>query len=387
MLKKSATLFILLCIACSLIIVLQCKRDPLTLALQDERTYPYYMFMNSSQCAPMTKSGTSYQITEYASPVFPSSAAIPDQAFVIRDNVNYKLYYAGNDFASINLAQSTDGINWTPYASNPIINDAQYHANVKYYTAGFTGANSGSNPSAATMNYRMWYQGLSGGSIAGWRYAESTDGITWYNRMAVTQSSPLVFSALTGVTYGIADAVYTPGAANSGTDWTFRIYANVQWEGLWNGNDYSGKELVVMAFSTNGYQWTGYDPTSAGYATPVFGGTLDGTSFDCDHIGWFKVIKNGPTEWEAFYSGGKGTTYQALNGIGWATSVDGITWTRRQTLLTTSDGVAWRSNSVWMPSVVKTVCNYQLWFLGSNDPMVDGTWIWWKLGMVTLVPQ
>jgi hypothetical protein len=108
-----------------------------------------------------------------------------------------------------------------------------------------------------------------------------------------------------------------------------------------------------MAFSSNGYDWTGYDPTNAGYATPVFAGTLDGTSFDTDHIGWFKVIENSPTDWQAFYSGGNGTTYQALNGIGYATSTDGINWTRRQTLFTTSDGVAWRSQSVWMPSVVK----------------------------------
>ncbi len=294
-------------------------------------------------------SSTSFTVSENPSPVFPSSTRIPDQAYVIKDNVNYKLYYAGDDFASINLAQSPDGITWTPYGS-PIITDAQYHSDVKYYSAGFPGANRGTNPSALTMNYRLWYQGLDGHSISGWRYSESPDGISWYNRMPVTQFGPPVFSALTGVNYGIADVIYTPGAPNTGTDWIFRIYANVQWE----GGLYGGKELVVMAFSSNGYDWTGYDPTSAGYATPIFEGTLDGTSFDTDHIGWFKVIKNSPADWQAFYSGGKDTTYQALNGIGYATSTDGINWIRRQTLLTTSDGVAWRSQSVWMPSVVKT---------------------------------
>jgi hypothetical protein len=316
-----------------------------------------------------------YTINEYTSPVF--STLIPDQAYVIKDNVNYKLYYAGNDFLSINLAQSADGITWIPYSGNPIISDAQYHSDVKYYTTGFPGANSGTNPSAITMNYRMWYQGINGYSIGGWRYAESPDGIHWYNHIAITQSGPSVFSALTGVNYGIADAVYTPGASNTGTDWTFRIYANVQWE----GGSYAGNELVVMAFSSNGYNWTGYDPTSAGYATPIFAGTLDGISFDCDHIGWFKVIKNSSTDWEAFYSGGKGTTYQALNGIGYATSTDGINWTRRQTLFTTSDGVAWRSQSVWMPSVVKTGNTYQIYFLGSNNPDIGSSdWIQWKVG-------
>jgi hypothetical protein len=329
--------------------------------------------------APAIAASATLTINEKPSPLFPQ--LIPDQAYVIKDNVNYKLYYAGSDFASINLAQSPDGITWTPYGGNPIISDGQYHADVKYYSTGFPGANSGTNPSSITMYYRMWYAGLNQNSISGWRYAESPDGITWYNHISVSQFGTPVYSAATGVTYGIADVVYTPGATNTGTDWIFRIYANVQWE----IGTYSGKELVVMAFSSDGYNWTGYDPTSAGYATPVFAGTLVTGDFDCDHIGWFKVIKNSPTDWEAFYSGGKDTTYKAFNGIGYATSTDGINWTRRQTLFTTSDAMAWRNQSVWMPSVVKTGSNYQIWFLGSDNPDLDSSdWIQWKLGGANL---
>jgi hypothetical protein len=335
-----------------------------------------------SSTNPSSVSSNTYTISEDASPVF--STLIPDQAYVIRDSVNYKLYYAGNDFASINLAQSPDGIAWTPYGGNPIISDAQYHSDVKYFSTGFPGANGGTDPSALTMNYRMWYQGLNGYGIDGWRYAESPDGINWYNRIPVSQFGPPVFSALTGVNYGIANAVYTPGASNTGTDWTFRIYANVQWE----DGPYAGMELVVMAFSSDGYNWTGYDPTSVGYATPIFEGTLDGISFDSDHIGWFKVIKNSATDWHAFYSGGKGTTYKALNGIGYAISADGINWTRKQTLFTTDDGVAWRSQSVWMPSVVKIGNDYQVYFIGSDNPDIDNSnWIQWKLGRAIFTPE
>jgi hypothetical protein len=335
----------------------------------------------SLMAAPAIASSATFTINESPSPVFPP--LIPDQAYVIRDNVNYKLYYASDNFTAINLAQSPDGITWTPYSGNPIISDGQYHADVHYYSTGFSGANNGTNRSSSTMYYRMWYAGLNQNSISGWRYAESPDGINWYNRIPVAQviGGPLVYSAATGVTYGIADVVYTPGATNTGTDWTFRIYANVQWE----VGAYGGKELVVMAFSGDGYNWTGYDPTAVGYATPVFAGTLDPSRFDCDHIGWFKVIKNSTTDWEAFYSGGKETTYKALNGIGYAISTDGINWTRRQILFTTSDGVAWRSQSVWMPSVVKTGSNYQIWFLGSNNPNLDSSdWIQWKLGGANL---
>ena len=321
--------------------------------------------------------GGYFTINETPSPVF--STLIPDQVYVIKDNLNYKLYYAGSDFASINLAQSSDGLTWTPYPGNPVITDAgpnDAHADVKYYSDSFTGANMGNNASSQVMHYRVWYEGANGNSIGGWRYAESPDGITWYNRMDVTQYGTPVFSSATGVEYGIADAIYTPGASNTGTDWTFRIYANAQYE----VTPFSADEIPLMAFSSNGYNWTGYDPTGAGYATPIFGPTLNYSDFDGAHVGWFKVIENNPRSWEAFYSGGNATTYQALNGIGYATSRDGINWRRVQTLFTSADGVPWRNQSTWMPSVVKNGNNYDIWFLGSDNNMTDGSWIWWMLG-------
>ncbi len=329
---------------------------------------------------------TNYTINETPLPLFPSgSSLIPDQSYVIKDNVGYKFYYAGDDFASINLATSPDGINWTPYSGNPVLagepNQGE-HADVHYYSTGFPGANTGTDPSSITMHYRMWNQGYPF-SISGWQYAESPDGITWYNRILVTQFGTPVFSSATGITYGIADAVYTPNASNTGTDWTFRIYANVQWElGI-----YGGDELVVMAFSPNGYEWTGYDPTGVGFATPIFAGSKIPGTFDENHIGWFKVVKNSATDWQAFYNGGVTTTYQAFNGIGYATSSDGINWTRRQTLLTTNDPVPWRNQSTWMPSVVKTNSGYELYFIGSDNPMTDGSFIWWKLGRAVLTPS
>ena len=326
-------------------------------------------------------------VTENPTPIFPASTRLPDQGYVLKDDTNYKLYYADCDaitwICSINLAQSPDGVTWTPYASNPVLAEGATqgeHADVHFYSAGFTGANSGTNPSAITMYYRMWYQGAAGG-IGNWRYAESPDGITWYNHIAVTQTGTSVTGGISA-NYGIADAVYTPGGEGGDASKTFRMYINVQYAVA----PYTSNELVIMAYSQNGYVWTGYDPTSVGHATPVFAPTLDGVSFDTDHVGWFKVIKNSDTDWEAFYSGGKGSTYVALNGIGYARSHDGINWVRRQTLFTTNDPVAWRNQSVWMPSVVKSGNNYKIFFLGSDDES-DGTWIWWKLGGADMVKE
>jgi hypothetical protein len=213
---------------------------------------------------------------------------LPDQSYVLKDGASsYKLYYGGEDFASINLATSTDGLSWTAYPGNPIIADGQYHTTVHYYETAFDGANASSDPSDAPMHYRIWYQGPTNYGIGNWRYGESQDGVAWHNRMAVTQAfgMPPVWSSGTGVAYGIADAVYNPDATNSGTDWAFRIYANVQWE----LGAYTAQEVTIVAFSENGYEWGGYDPSSVGYATPVFGPSHGAGDFDMTHVGWFKV--------------------------------------------------------------------------------------------------
>jgi hypothetical protein len=313
---------------------------------------------------------------------------LPDQAFVLKDGpASYKFYYGGDDFASINLATSTNGLNWTIYPDNPIVTDGQYHSDVHYYVDAFTGANLGTNPSASQMHYRMWYAGLALHGIGSYRYAESVDGIVWVNRMAINQTAPPVWGPGTGVSYGIADSAaiyYTHYSANNGTDWAFTMYVNVQWElGL-----YGGKELVLVAFSSNGYVWHGYDPGSVGYATPVFTGTLTNGDFDRDHIGWFKVLRTADNYWEAYYSGGVGSTYVAPNGIGRAVSHDGLTWTRTGSIITTYDDVpGWCNNSIWMPSVIRQNDTlYWIYFLGSNIATTDNSWLWWNLGMLPYTP-
>jgi hypothetical protein len=361
-----------------------------------------------------TATPANYVIHEDVNPVF--DTIIPDQAYVIKDNdpdpnMRYKFYYADTEniggnlyYDKINLATSPNGIVWTPYAGNPILNEGhtvqQEHANVQFYSEGFHATKQGTYQQDGTMYYRMWYQGAptASVSVAGWKYAESADGIHWYNRIPVSEAAdkPVYDHNLpphtqaTGINYGIASVIYTPGGEGGDKSKTFRIYANLQWE----DGPYSAKELVVLAYSEHGYDWWGYDPDplpppQLSYAKPVFAGTLDGTSFDADHVGWFKVIKNSDTDWEAFYSGGKDTTYQNLNGIGYATSTDGINWTRRQTLLVANGGASgepnWRKNSTWMPSVVKNGNNYELFFLGADHPIV--TFVDWKLGRAVLTLQ
>jgi len=328
--------------------------------------------------------GIYFRKAEDAAPVF--NTLFADNGYVIKDDIEFKFYYPGNDFLSICLATSPDGITWTPYVSNPIITDGQYHSDVKYYPDGFVGADDGTDPSDATMYYRIWYHGPTNYTLLSLRYAESIDGIVWQNRMPCSEAPTgvPVWTPNTGVSYGIANVVHTPGASNTGIDWEFRMYFNVQWE----TGEWSARECVLMAFSADGHTLNGYDPNNTGAATPIFGPTLKSGDFDSGHIGWFKVIKRSETDWIAIYSGGTDNTYQNKNGIGYATSKDGINWTRTQTLITTDDDVEWRSKSIWMPSMVQDGFDIIVYFLGSNNPdIANSDWIQWKLGRMILSPD
>jgi len=64
---------------------------------------------------------------------------------------------------------------------------------------------------------------------------------------------------------------------------------------------YGAKELVVMAYSANGTSGRAMIQQMRLCDASIWR-NIDGTSFDTDHIGWFKVIENSPTDWQAFYS-------------------------------------------------------------------------------------
>ncbi len=98
--------------------------------------------------------------------------------YVIRENGEYKMWYSsgGSNYIQykIGLATSSDGINWTKYASNPILG------------FGTEPWEAGGVMACAVMpvsgGYKMWYTGLTTAGINGTcsiGYANSTDGISW----------------------------------------------------------------------------------------------------------------------------------------------------------------------------------------------------------------
>ncbi|NLH47116.1 MAG: hypothetical protein GX444_00785 [Myxococcales bacterium] len=311
-------------------------------------------------------------------------ASIPHKAYyptVIYDAAGFgtatPLYRMWYDAASsCELYSSTDGITWTRVGSLSGLSGNQAHTTVKYFSSGFTGANSGTNPSSATMKYRIWYWHDLAYAITDIYYAESADGLVWYNDQPLQQGSVKVvgesgeYSSATWNrgSYGSVEVLYNASATNSGTnpyDYTFAMY--------YDGSN-GGKESIGLAYSANGILWTPYDSDADGYADPVlagagyqWNGTWDcpaGCAWDCGYVSRPTVFKTA-TGFEMWYSGGITT----MNlGIGHAVSRDGLVWTRdpRGAIFTVSDGVAWRDDRTYASWVVNVNGALKMWFSGRD---------------------
>ncbi len=281
----------------------------------------------------------------------------------------YKMWY-GTSSSQTGLAHSIDGIDWIDQGVLSMPTPG-YHATVKYFPAGFSGANLGNNPSSAIMFYRMWFWDPAIlYSVAAIRYAESDHGMNWYNDQPLQNSiAPGAVPIITGInpdwnrgSYGPCDVLYNPGAANSGTDWVFSMY----YDGATGG-----EESIGLAFSTDGIIWTGYDANNDGQADPVLTGTFQAGDWDYNFVSRATIIKRADNFYEMWYSGG----IDAMNnGIGYAFSSNGITWTRHpgNPVLHRDDAgypgsAGWRSNRTYCPAVIVIEGIYRMWYAGRSN--------------------
>jgi hypothetical protein len=290
-----------------------------------------------------------------ANPIFdPAAKAYYPTVVKVSDN-DYMMWF-GSD-SGVGCAASTDGMVWVE-GPNPVTGLASNanHPLVEYYAGGFAGVNSGDNPSGETMSFRMWYwPGLSY-SINDIRYAESIDGMTWYNDQPLQNGAVPIISGVTSWnrgSYGPCDVLYNPGASNTGTDWVFTMY--------YDGTT-GGSESIGLGFSSDGIVWTGYDADSDGNADPVLEGS--GSGWDATYVSRCTVMKEAGT-YIMWFSGGDG---RMDHGIGYATSSDGITWTKdaNNPLLYRDDGLSWRNDRTYCPAVIKDGDIYKMWFSGKD---------------------
>jgi hypothetical protein len=278
--------------------------------------------------------------------------------------------------------RSKDGINWRfVKETGKKLAGPVRHPLVEYYSDGFDGVNSGNNPSDDLMFYRLWYWNASFlTDISAIHYAESPNGIRWYNNRPIAQGVPLLVTGEAGNindwnwgSYGPADVLYNPDALNSDTDWVFTMY--------YDGTN-KGDESLGIAFSKDGIHWIGHDADSDGNADPVLeGGEIeDWDGGIAGYVSRATVLKI-DGQYRMWYSGGM---TDMNDGIGYAESPDGLVWSKYPTnpIFHVEDGVAWREARTYTPMVIydpDAFCGhgqayrYKMWFSGETSDEVART--------------
>jgi hypothetical protein len=269
---------------------------------------------------------------------------------VIKVGSTYYLYYEGEDSAThtpqIGLATSTDGTTWTKYGTSPVLPVGAPGAwdgfEVRYPVAHFDGT-----------TYRLWYWGKNSMSGASGQYAAeiglatSTDGTHW-----TKQPSPVFSTAYGG-------SGFVPGSV---------LYTGGQFV-MWYAEPYGS---IGRATSSDGISWIdgGSVFTSGALGRPSV--VLDGTTYRM----WF-------TKHNGFGGGITGGANLLNFNIGFASSVDGITWTANKAspsvcffcvdtddphvpALAMGAGGAWDRPGVGQPSVLLEGTVFRMWYAGGR---------------------
>jgi len=141
------------------------------------------------------------------------------------------------------------------------------------------------------------------------------------------------------------------------------------------GDDGGVPSQIGLATSSDGYTWSKYG------SNPIFLG-VGGGAWDSDAVTHMTVIKEGAGDWKAWY-GGRQAPIGGLFpwDIGYATSVDGINWSRygAAPVITKGGGGAWDSGFVIPSHAFKEGATYYLYYWGGIDNDQSN----WAIGLAT----
>jgi predicted GH43/DUF377 family glycosyl hydrolase len=217
---------------------------------------------------------------------------------VLVDGSTYYMYYNGwdttaDEVTAIGLATSFDGVNWTDDPTNPVLtrNDTGNWANWHVF---------GASVLKESGKYRMWFTGQDTGWVKQIGYAEGTQP----NNFSADPDP--VLSNTDGFAYD-AYGLWNPAVIKDGNHYKMYYVCN---DGYW--------WHICMATSTDGRSWARH-PNN-----PVFKTSSDSDAWD----GWYiyspSVVKYGGI----YYLYYTGRDSYGVENIGYATSSDGINWTR-----------------------------------------------------------
>ena len=262
---------------------------------------------------------------------------------VLSEDGTYKIWYNGSDGSNdrIGYATSTDGIVWTKYGGNPVLDlgapgewdDFRLIFSFVLFEDGM---------------YKMWY---TGGDGSNYRigYATSTDGIVWTKYA----NNPVLDLGASGEW----DNHWVYASSVLFEDGTYKMW--------YSGHD-GYNVRIGYATSPDGIAWEKYE------GNPVLG--LGGSgAWDDYHVSTpFVLFEDGT--YKMWYSGYDGSDDR----IGYTTSPNGITWTKYagNPVLGLGAPGEWNDDEVGHPSVLFENGTYKMWYGGSHGSN-------WRIGYAT----
>jgi len=286
---------------------------------------------------------------------------IPEVFF---DGALYRMWYTGWDGSNLRIgyATSPEGIIWTKL-NDPVLDGGppgSWDVSVSDASIIYDGT-----------TYHMWYRGQDDGNTplaTRIGYATSPDGVIWTKYDDPTTVNP---------PFAESDPVMNPGDPGS-WDSVWILGPTVIFDGTTYHMWYMGWDGNIPRFgyatSPDGINWTKYDdPTTVNppfaESDPVMN-PGDPGSWDVAAVLSPSVIYDG-TSYQMWYSGGdsliSGLPFPTESKIGYATSPNGITWTKfANPVLEAGAQGTWDGITVGDPDVIYDGTTYHMWYTGGG---------------------
>lgn len=289
------------------------------------------------------------------------------------EEAHYKMWHQGLN--GIALSISKDGTFWLLRAPTVVSGDA-FHPCVVYDKEGFE---------EGVYHYKMWFwNGVASRTIDAIQYCYSVDGVNWTKPKPIQQDSdhPLVDGVRGSFFYHLRGPGFVFYQKNAHClplrpyTYPYVMLFDTASEGLATEG---GFQQIALAYSLDGVEWKRY--TNG----PIF--IPSGKATDWDGTYAFRpslVYVNGA--FHMYYSGSNGSPtsgYFHADGIGHATSADGIYWVKDPSnpIISALTGPKWRNNRTYTPFVIYNT------FTHSNDPDDRYFKMWYTGGTGDFVGQ